>query len=135
MPMLAVFDGTRNIERDVDGIVFDKDGTLIDFNRAWWGRLERSIGALRGLVAQRGLITEAAHWEKVARADAIQAALYATLGGHAATGSLVTVALTPDTAAKLVHGIQTGTLYAGLRGTDTKANLAQIVSDATLFRK
>ena len=53
----------------------------------------------------------------------------------AATGTLVTVALTPDTAAKLVHGIQTGTLYAGLRGTDTKANLAQIVTDATLFSK
>ncbi len=53
----------------------------------------------------------------------------------ASTGTLVTVALTPDTAAKLVHGIQTGTLYAGLRGTDTKTNLAQIVSDATLFSK
>ena len=53
----------------------------------------------------------------------------------AATGTLVTVALTPDTAAKLVHGIQTGTLYAGLRGTDTRANLAQIVTDATLFGK
>jgi len=26
-------------------------------------------------------------------------------------------------------------LYAGLRGTDTKTNLAQIVSDATLFSK
>ena len=51
------------------------------------------------------------------------------------TGALVTVALPPETAAKLVHGIQTGTLYAGLRGTDTKANLAQIVSDATLFSK
>jgi pilus assembly protein CpaB len=52
-----------------------------------------------------------------------------------ATGALVTVALPPDTAAKLVHGIQTGTLYAGLRGTDSKANLAQIVSDSTLFNK
>jgi pilus assembly protein CpaB len=52
-----------------------------------------------------------------------------------AAGALVTVALPPDTAAKLVHGIQTGTLYAGLRGTDTKANLTQIVSDATLFSK
>jgi pilus assembly protein CpaB len=52
-----------------------------------------------------------------------------------AAGALVTVALPPATAAKLVHGIQTGTLYAGLRGTDTKANLAQIVSDATLFSK
>jgi len=53
----------------------------------------------------------------------------------AAPGALVTVALPPETAAKLVHGIQTGTLYAGLRGTDTKANLTQIVSDATLFSK
>jgi len=52
-----------------------------------------------------------------------------------AAGALVTVALPPDTAAKLVHGIQTGTLYAGLRGTDTKANLTQIVSDASLFSK
>ncbi|MHB1474334.1 MAG: Flp pilus assembly protein CpaB [Dermatophilaceae bacterium] len=52
-----------------------------------------------------------------------------------AAGALVTVALPPATAAKLVHGIQTGTLYAGLRGTDTKANLGQIVSDATLFSK
>jgi pilus assembly protein CpaB len=52
-----------------------------------------------------------------------------------AAGALVTVALPPATAAKLVHGIQTGTLYAGLRGTDTKANLTQIVSDATLFSK
>lgn len=53
----------------------------------------------------------------------------------AAPGALVTVALPPATAAKLVHGIQTGTLYAGLRGTDTKADMAQIVSDATLFGK
>ena len=53
----------------------------------------------------------------------------------AAAGALVTVALPPATAAKLVHGIQTGTLYAGLRGTDTKTDLAQIVSDATLFGK
>lgn len=50
-------------------------------------------------------------------------------------GALVTVALPPATAAKLVHGIQTGILYAGLRGTDTKANLGQIVTDATLFTK
>ena len=53
----------------------------------------------------------------------------------ATPGALVTVALPPATAAKLVHGIQTGTLYAGLRGTDTKADLAQIVTDATLFSK
>jgi pilus assembly protein CpaB len=51
----------------------------------------------------------------------------------ATPGALVTVALPPATAVKLVHGIQTGTLYAGLSGTDTKANLGQIVTDATLF--
>ena len=60
----------------------------------------------------------------------------AQAGGQAATaGALVTVALAPDTATKLVHGIQTGTLYAGLSGTDTKPNLSQIVTDATLFTK
>lgn len=49
--------------------------------------------------------------------------------------ALVTVALPPATAAKLVHAIQTGTLYAALRGTDTKANVGQIISDSTLFSK
>jgi pilus assembly protein CpaB len=53
----------------------------------------------------------------------------------ASGGALVTVALPPATAAVLVHGIQTGTLYAGLRGTDTKADLGQIISDSTLFNK
>jgi pilus assembly protein CpaB len=52
---------------------------------------------------------------------------------QAATGALVTVALPPRTAAKLVHGIQTGTLYAALRGSDTKTDLGQVVSDSTLF--
>jgi pilus assembly protein CpaB len=55
-------------------------------------------------------------------------------GQQAATGgALVTVALPPDTAAKLVHGIQTGTLYAALRGTDAKTNLGQVISDSALF--
>lgn len=53
----------------------------------------------------------------------------------ASGGVLVTVALPPDTATKLIQGIQTGILYAGLRGTDTKANLVQIVTNATLFTK
>jgi pilus assembly protein CpaB len=53
----------------------------------------------------------------------------------AASGALVTVALPPATAVKLVHGIQTGTLYAGLDGTNTKVDLGQVVSDATLFNK
>jgi len=52
-----------------------------------------------------------------------------------AAGTLVTVALPPATAPKLVHGIQTGTLYAGLSSTNTKADLGQIVTDATLFNK
>lgn len=52
-----------------------------------------------------------------------------------AAGALVTVALPPTTAPKLIHALQTGTLYAGLRGTDTKANLTQIVTDASLFTK
>jgi pilus assembly protein CpaB len=65
----------------------------------------------------------------------------AAAGGQAAPaaaasgGVLVTVALPPDTATKLVHGIQTGILYAGLRGSDTKANLGQIVTNTTLFTK
>ena len=46
----------------------------------------------------------------------------------AKTDVLVTVALPPDMAAKLAHGTQTGTLYAGLRGTDAKANLSQVIS-------
>ena len=50
-------------------------------------------------------------------------------------GALVTVALPPATAGKLVHGIQTGTLYAALRGANTKADLRQVVSDSTLFNK
>jgi pilus assembly protein CpaB len=53
----------------------------------------------------------------------------------ATAGALVTVAVPPANAAKLVHGIQTGTLYAALRGTDSKASLGQIVSDSTLFAK
>jgi len=53
----------------------------------------------------------------------------------ASAEALVTVALPPATAGKLVHAIQTGTLYAGLRGTDTKANVGQVISDATLFSK
>jgi pilus assembly protein CpaB len=48
---------------------------------------------------------------------------------------LVTVALAPDAATKLVHGVQTGTLYAGLRGAETKSNLGLIVTDSTLFTK
>jgi pilus assembly protein CpaB len=53
----------------------------------------------------------------------------------ASSSALVTVSLPPATAVKLVHAIQTGTLYAGLSGTNTKGDLGQVVSDATLFTK
>jgi len=50
-------------------------------------------------------------------------------------GALMTVAVTPADAVRLVHGIQTGSLYAALRGTDAKVDLGKVVSDATLFSK
>ena len=49
--------------------------------------------------------------------------------------ALVTVALPPAQAARLVHGIQTGELYAGLRGADTRVDTKQIVGTASLFTK
>ncbi len=48
---------------------------------------------------------------------------------------LLTVALPPEDATRLVHGIQTGRLYAGLRGTDAKVDLSSSVSDTSLFAK
>ncbi len=48
-------------------------------------------------------------------------------------GALMTVAVTPADAVRLVHGIQTGNLYAALRGTDAKVDLGKVVSEATLF--
>jgi len=54
--------------------------------------------------------------------------------GQAAT-ALVTVAVAPETAVQLVHGVQTGQLYAGLRGTDAKAAGTETVTSSTLFAK
>jgi pilus assembly protein CpaB len=48
-------------------------------------------------------------------------------------GTLMTVAVTPADANRLVHGIQTGNLYAALRGTDAKIDLGKVVSEASLF--
>jgi pilus assembly protein CpaB len=48
-------------------------------------------------------------------------------------GALMTVAVTPADAVRLVHGIQSGSLYAALRGTDAKVNLGQVVTQASLF--
>jgi pilus assembly protein CpaB len=54
---------------------------------------------------------------------------------QASAGALLTVALAPDSAAKLVQAIQTGILYAGLNGAGTKANLGQVITGANLFTK
>ena len=43
------------------------------------------------------------------------------------------VAVSPAEATRLVHGIQTGNLYAALRGTDPKIDLGKVISEATLF--
>ena len=51
------------------------------------------------------------------------------------TSVLVTVAVPPEDATRLVHGIQTGRLYAGLRGTGAKVDPAAAVSDGSLFAK
>jgi pilus assembly protein CpaB len=51
----------------------------------------------------------------------------------AEAGALLTVAVTPADAAKLVHGIQTGRLYAALRGSDAKVDLGQAVTAQSLF--
>lgn len=48
---------------------------------------------------------------------------------------LVTLALSPDDAARLVHAIQTGKLYAGLRGTNVDIPTSTVVSDGSLFSK
>ena len=48
-------------------------------------------------------------------------------------GALVTVAVTPADAVRLVHGIQTGRLYAALRGADAKIDLSKVVSEVSLF--
>jgi pilus assembly protein CpaB len=52
-------------------------------------------------------------------------------------GALITVALTPEQAPKLVHALHSsGSLYAGLRGSDLagKINTAIIVTDADVFK-
>ena len=49
--------------------------------------------------------------------------------------ALVTVAVTPKDSIRLVHGIQTGTLYAGLLGQDAEPDVAKDVDDNRLFAK
>lgn len=50
-------------------------------------------------------------------------------------GFLVTLAVTPTDAARLIHGIQTGQLYAGLRGADVKIDANTVkVTDKSIFQ-
>ena len=51
----------------------------------------------------------------------------------AAPSFLVTVAVTPKDAARLIHGINTGDLYAALRGADVKMAAIPRVDDLNLF--
>jgi pilus assembly protein CpaB len=50
-------------------------------------------------------------------------------------GTLVTLALSPDQAPRLVHALQGGSLYAGLRGAEVKINTALVVTDANMFNR
>jgi pilus assembly protein CpaB len=51
----------------------------------------------------------------------------------AAPGYLVTVAVTPDQAARLIHAINAGTLYAVLRSSDLKMSNTPTVTDLNIF--
>ncbi len=50
-------------------------------------------------------------------------------------GTLVTLALSPEQAPRLVHALQNGTLYAGLRGSDVKIDSALVVTEANVFNR
>jgi phosphoglycolate phosphatase len=63
-----------DLVREIDVIVLDKDGTLIDFDKAWAGRLARGIDA----------ITSSAKGGKNLRS-----ALFRTLGGNPADGAIL----------------------------------------------
>jgi pilus assembly protein CpaB len=52
----------------------------------------------------------------------------------AAPGFLVTLAVTPEQATRLVHGINNYQLYAGLRGAEVKVDPRLTTNDATIFR-
>jgi len=50
-------------------------------------------------------------------------------------GRLVTLALSPEQAPRLVHALQSGSLYAGLRGSDVKIDSALVVTEANVFNR
>jgi pilus assembly protein CpaB len=49
------------------------------------------------------------------------------------TQTLVTLALTPEQAPRLIHAIENATLYAGLRGVDVKVDSGVVVGEANAF--
>jgi pilus assembly protein CpaB len=51
------------------------------------------------------------------------------------SGALVTLALTPEQAPRLVHALQNGNLYAGLRGSDLKIDTGLVVTEANVFNR
>lgn len=53
--------------------------------------------------------------------------------GQQAPSFLVTVAVTPEQSVRLVHAIQTGKLYAALRGSDVTLDPKSFTNDGTLF--
>jgi pilus assembly protein CpaB len=53
---------------------------------------------------------------------------------NTAPGFLVTVAITPEDAPRLVHAISAYTLYAGLRGPDVKIDAKSNTNDVTIFK-
>jgi pilus assembly protein CpaB len=54
-------------------------------------------------------------------------------GGQGVASALVTVAVSPADAQRLVHATQTGTLYAVLLGAGAEVKVGQSVLDTTLF--
>ncbi len=69
-----------DLVREIDVVVLDKDGTLIDFDKAWGGRLARGIAAM---VASAKGVTSAKGGKN------LKSALYRTLGGDPANGAIL----------------------------------------------
>jgi pilus assembly protein CpaB len=49
--------------------------------------------------------------------------------------ALVTVAVTPEQAVRLIHAVQTGELYAALRGVDVKVNPQAFTDDNSVLKR
>lgn len=68
-----------DLVREIDLIVLDKDGTLIDFDKAWGGRLARGIAAMVAFVKD-GQNLKTTH---------LRSSLYRTLGGNPSNGAIL----------------------------------------------